>query len=231
MAILISTTPFCDRLRDASRGMWEQQFQHPFVRALGDGTLPRDVFEFYIRQDARFLDHLAKTFAFAATKTSDREEMRQFGERFLHTLAVEKALHEGYAAQFGVTLEEMAATPMAPTNFAYTRHILYVAATGSLASLIAAILPCAWIYSAVGQQFSSLLGGPPSPEHPYGAWIGTYSTPEFEEVGAWLRARLEERVASVGEAERREIEQIFLTSSRYEYMFWDMAYRKEAWPI
>jgi thiaminase/transcriptional activator TenA len=229
--LTLTTTTFCDRLRERTRAIWDQQLQHPFLQALCDGTLPRDVFEFYIRQDARFLDHLAKTFAYAATKTNDQAEMQQFGERLLHTLAVEKALHQGYAAQFGVSVEAMAATPMAPTNFAYTRHTLYVAATGSLAALIAAILPCAWIYAEVGQHFTTLLGGPPKPEHPYCAWIGTYSTPEFEQVGAWLRARLEKRAALLPDSELQAIEDIFVTSSRYEYMFWDMAWRKESWPV
>src|SRR3712207_2918476 len=95
---------FTDRLREAARPIWEQQMQHPFVRALGDGSLPREVFEFYIRQDARFLDELAKVFAFAATKTGNTEEVAYLGERALHTLAVEAALHHEYARRFGLTV-------------------------------------------------------------------------------------------------------------------------------
>ena len=222
---------FTDRLRAAAQPIWEQQLNHPFVRALGDGTLPQEVFQFYIRQDARFLDELAKTFAYAATKTRDQEEMRNFGERLLHTLAVEQALHHQYAAQFGLTVAEMMRTPMAPTNYAYTRHLLHIAATGSLAAVLTSILPCAWIYAEVGTHFTHLLGGPPDASHPYGAWIGTYSSPEFEEVGAWLRARLNMRAALLPEEELQQLEEIFLTSSRYEYMFWDMAYKQECWPV
>lgn len=224
-------TSFTTRLRERTRPIWDLQLQHPFVRALCDGSLPREVFEFYIRQDARFLDHLAKAFAYAVTKTADQTEMQQFGERLLHTIQVEQALHHAYAAQFGVSVEDMAATPMAPTNYAYTRHVLYTAATGSLPALITAILPCAWIYAEVGTHFTGLLGGPPAPDHPYGAWIGTYSTPEFEQVGAWLRARLEEHAARLAEPDLQDLEGIFVTSSRYEYMFWDMAWRRESWPV
>lgn len=224
-------TSFSDRLRERSRAIWDEQLEHPFVRALCDGSLPREVFEFYIRQDARFLDHLAKAFAYAAIKTTDQAEMKQFGERMLHTIEVEQALHHGYAGRFGLTVEQMAATPMAPTNYAYTRHVLHIAATGSLPALITAVLPCAWIYAEVGTHFTSVLGGPPSPEHPYCAWIGTYSTPEFEQVGAWLRARLEHHASRLAEPELQDLENIFVTSSRYEYMFWDMAWRRESWPV
>ena len=161
-------TSFCERLRAAALPIWEAQFEHPFVRALGDGTLPRENFEFYIRQDARFLDELTKTFAYATTKTSDPAEMQRFGELLLNTLAVEQALHRQYAARFGVSEAEMMATPMAPTNYAYTRHLLHIAATGSLPALITSILPCAWIYAEVGTHFTRVLGGPPGAEHPYG---------------------------------------------------------------
>lgn len=218
---------FTDRLRAAAAPIWKRQLEHPFVRALGDGTLPRQSFEFYIRQDARFLLELAKCFAFAATKTNDLEEMRYFGERLVHTLAVEQALHQEYGARFGLTPAEMMATPMAPSAYAYTRHLLSIAATGTLAALITAVLPCAWIYAEVGARFAV---APLADEHPYRDWIATYSTPEFAEVGAWLRAGLNERASALLETERRALEEIFLTSSRYELLFWEMAWRQEQWP-
>ncbi|MCA1644927.1 MAG: thiaminase II [Chloroflexi bacterium] len=219
------------RLREAARPIWQRQLEHPFVQALCDGTLPSEVFEFYIRQDARFLDQMVKAFAYAVTKAGRPEDMQHFGERLLHTLQVEKALHFTYAQTFGLSVEQMRQTPMAPTNYAYTRHLLSIAQSQSLAALITAVLPCAWIYSEVGQHFTTLLGGPPSPTHPYCAWIGTYSTSEFAEVGAWLRARLEELTVDASEPELQTLEDIFLTSSRYEYMFWDMAWRREQWPV
>ena len=226
-----TTIIFTDRLREAARPIWDSQLRHPFLLALGDGSLPREVFEFYIRQDARFLDELTKTFAFATTKTSDHGEMQRFGEMLLETLQVEQALHQQYAARFGLTVAEMMRTPMAPTNYAYTRHLLYTAATGSLAALITSILPCAWIYAEVGRHFVALLEGPPPAGHPYGDWLSTYASPEFEQVGAWLRERLNVRAAVLAEDDLTSLEEIFVTSSRYEWMFWDMAWRREAWSV
>lgn len=227
----VTTASFCSRLREAARPVWQRQMEHPFVKALGDGSLPREVFEFYIRQDARFLDELAKTFAYAATKTADQAEMEYFGERLLHTLAVERALHQQFAARFGLSVAEMMATPMTPSNYAYTRHLLHISATGTLPALLTAILPCAWIYAEVGTHFAGMWGGQPPADHPYADWISAYASPEFAEVGAWLRDRLDQRASVLPESELRHLEQIFLTSSRYEYMFWDMAFRREAWPV
>lgn len=221
--------PFTDELWERVQPMLVRQLEHPFVRALSDGTLPREHFEYYIRQDARYLDEYAKTFAFAATRTTDHAEVERFGDLLINTVRVEQALHAEYAAQFGLTPAEMAATPMAPTNFAYTRHLLTAAATGSLAELLAAILPCAWIYADFGRHFASL--GPLREDHPYRDWIATYASPEFEEIGAWLRERLNVRAPHLSPDERARCVDAFVTSTRYEYMFWDMAWRLEQWPV
>jgi thiaminase/transcriptional activator TenA len=34
-----------------------------------------------------------------------------------------------------------------------------------------------------------------------------------------------------GQEEREAMRYAFLTSCRYEYMFWDMAYRQEQWAV
>src|SRR6202030_1890367 len=85
-----------ERLRLSALALWQRQFQHPFVVALGNGSLGRANFEFYIRQDALFLDELTKTFAYAVTRTSDHDEMEQFGKFLLNTLLVEAELHRRY---------------------------------------------------------------------------------------------------------------------------------------
>jgi thiaminase (transcriptional activator TenA) len=221
-------TTFTDELWDAIQPLLAKQLAHPFVRSLGDGTLPRENFEFYIRQDARYLDEFAKTFAFAATRTSDHAEMERFGELLINTVRVERSLHAQYGDQFGLTPAEMAATPMAPTNYAYTRHLLTIATMGTIAELLAAILPCAWIYAEVGRHFARM--NPVSPTHPYRDWIATYAAPEFEEVGAWLRERLNERAPTLPVAERARCHDAFVTSARYEFLFWDAAHRLETWP-
>jgi len=201
------------------RPIWDRQLQHPFVQALGDGTLPRENFEFYVLQDALFLDTLARTFGYAATLTPDRSEIERFGELLLGTIGDEQALHRAYANQFGLTSEQMAAT----------RHLLSTAATGTLPELLSAILPCFWIYAEVGRHFTSL--GPPPETHPYRDWLATYGSPEFEETAAWLRAALDRRADDLSATALQRLHGIFLISSRYEYMFWDMAWRRDEWPI
>ena len=92
----VAVQGYSQRLRQSVGTLWQRQLTHPFVVALGNGTLPRANFEFYIRQDALFLDELTKTFAYATTKTTDHEEMEQFGRYLLNTLLVEADLHHRY---------------------------------------------------------------------------------------------------------------------------------------
>lgn len=219
---------FSARLWQVGRDVWEKQFTHPFVVALGNGSLPRANFEFYIRQDARFLEELTKMFAYAVIKSREPALMEAFGNSLLNTIKVERELHQSFAREFGLTVADMEATKLAPTNYAYTRHYLSIGANGDLAEIITAVLPCAWIYAEVGRHFVRL--GEPPAAHPYRNWIATYAAPGFEEVGAWLRTTLNRLVEKADESTLQRLEEIFVISSRYEWMFWEMAWKMEQWP-
>jgi thiaminase/transcriptional activator TenA len=217
-----------ERLRAGVLSLWQRQLEHPFVTALGNGSLPRVNFEFYIRQDTLFLDELTRTFAYAVTRATRHDEMEQLGKYVLDTLLVEAALHRRYGERFGLTPGEMAATRMAPTNYAYTRHLLCIAATGTLLEILTATLPCAWIYAEVGRH---LVGSsPPAPDHPYADWLATYASPDFDAVELWIRARLDSYAPLLNPEQEQRLHEIFLTSTRYEWLFWEMAWRLEEWP-
>jgi thiaminase/transcriptional activator TenA len=222
-------TSFTASMRRECAAIWDAQLRHPFLVALGDGTLPAAAFRFYILQDALYLVQFGKAYGFAASKTDDRDRAKVFAERLQNTINVERALHESYAARFGMTPAQMAAVPMAPTNYAYTRHILHVGATGTLAETLTAMLPCAWIYAVVGRHFTAQ-GAPPG-DHPYRDWLLTYAQVEFAWVGTWLRGIIDDEAARLDALGHDRLLGIFRTSSRYEYMFWHMAWTQEQWPV
>ena len=62
-------------------------------------------------------------------------------------------------------------------------------------------------------------------------WIATYSSAEFAELARWCREVLDEAAADLPEGALRKLEEVFLTSSRYEWQFWEMAWRLERWPV
>ena len=215
-------------LRQKVLPLWQRQLQHPFVVALGNGSLPQANFQFYICQDALFLDVLTKTFSYALIRATEHEDLQQFGTYALDTLLVEADLHRRYGERFGLTPTQMAAALMTPTNYAYTRHLLSIATTGTLPEIVTAILPCAWIYAEGGRYLVD--GRDIAPDHPYADWLATYASEDFDAVGAWLRGWLDRHANRLRSEELARLQEIFLLSTRYEWLFWDMAWRLEEWP-
>jgi thiaminase/transcriptional activator TenA len=58
-----------------------------------------------------------------------------------------------------------------------------------------------------------------------------YATPEFGELAAWLRALLDRLARHAAPVAQERLTRLFMDSCRYEYLFWDMAYRQETWPV
>ncbi|MGB9105123.1 MAG: thiaminase II, partial [Terriglobales bacterium] len=65
----------------------------------------------------------------------------------------------------------------------------------------------------------------------YAKWIAMYASPEFAELARWCRELLDEVAAGLPERQWAHLEEIFLTSSRYEWQFWEMAWKQERWPV
>jgi thiaminase (transcriptional activator TenA) len=220
---------FSEHLRKIAKPIWDAQLTHPFVMQLGDGTLLERKFKYYILQDARFLGDLARVFSSAAQKAPDSESALKFNKLAEDTIIVERSLHESYGKQWKMTAKQMTSVPMAPTNFAYTRHMLAVAAAGSACEITVVALPCAWIYCVVGKHL--LRKGPPPQSHPYRDWLMLYASPEFAEVQKWMRKKVDQWAKEASRAEKQRMEEAFIISSRYEWMFWDMAFAEEEWPV
>ncbi len=215
-------------LRQKVAGIWEAQHQHPFVRGIGDGTLGLERFQFWLRQDYVFLIEYARLLALATARSPDLETMTRFATLLKETVETEMNLHRAYAAEFGISHEQLEREPTAPTTRGYTDFLLRVAATGDFAELVAALLPCMWAFSEIGRR----LAMQPAPsENRYARWIAMYSSREFAELAEWCRDLLDSLAAGLPERDLQKLEAAFLTSSRYEWQFWEMAWKMELWPI
>lgn len=221
---------FSDILYAKVSGIWDKTHQHPFVVGLGTGELPPEAFIRYMKQDYVFLIDYAKLFAFGSVKARDLETMGYFAKLLDETLHTEMDLHRQYAERFGITNQQLEDTRPTPINLAYTRYMLNVAQNGSLEELISTLLPCMWSYREIGKMLAENYPG--SSKHPlYGEWINMYSSDEFGELAAWLIEKLNTLVEGKPKRELDVMEEHFLTTSRFEYMFWDMVYQGGDWPV
>jgi len=219
---------FTERLRQQAAGIWEAQHRHPFVRGIADGTLSLDRFKFWLGQDYVFLIEYSRLLALAAARSPDLENVIRFATLLKETVGTEMNLHRAYAAEFGISLEELEKEVPAPTTRAYTDFLLRVATTGDFAELAAALLPCMWAFSEIGQRLTTQ---PAPSDQRYVKWIAMYSSREFAELAQWCCSLLDSLAAGLPERDLQKLETAFLTSSRYEWQFWEMAWKMEQWPV
>ncbi|PAF08879.1 thiaminase II [Shouchella clausii] len=220
---------FSERIRKNADPIWQASHNHPFVQGIGHGTLELEAFQYYMCQDYKYLIEYSRVIALGTVLAPDLETMSGFAKALDETLNSEMELHRAYAKRLGITREQLEQTVPGPVTLAYSSAMMAEAQKGSLAELIAAILPCAWSYYEIGTALAKIPG---ATEHEaYGEWVKMYSSPEFGAIADWLIAKLDELAAEKSEAELDRIETIFMNTSRYEYMFWDMAYKQENWPI
>ena len=162
-------TGFSDLLRDRAAGIWEKEHQHPFIVELGEGALPLEKFQWYMRQDYVFLVEFSRVIALAVAKADTLEDMGWFARLLHETLNAEMALHVSFCEDFGISESELLETRLSPTTLAYTNHMLANAHSGTIGEIAATLLPCSWGYAEIGQALEAR--GKPA-DHPlYCRWI------------------------------------------------------------
>jgi thiaminase (transcriptional activator TenA) len=217
---------FTRELWTAMAPIYAAILRHPFLTGLTDGTLPRESFVFYAVQDALYLREFARSLALAAARAPEDDWIIMFSDHAATALRVERSLHEGFFKELGLAPTDVNSTPLAPTNLAYTSYLLAVAHGAPYHEALAALLPCYWIYWEVGKELERVSSADPL----YKRWIGTYASEEFGSVVRAVLAAADQVAASLTPLEREAMRRHFITTSRYEWMFWDMGLRREAWP-
>ena len=217
---------FSDQARQQTAALRQAIEALPFNLELAAGTLNRERFQHYITQDALYLGQFSRALAIAAARAPDAGTLQAFAQSALGAVAVERALHEHYLRAFGVDPAMLADAEPAPDCLAYTSFLLAAAYHEPWEVLIAALLPCFWVYWDVGCD----IAGRAAPENPYRAWIATYADPSFGEAVQRVAATADRAAERVTDAVRARMLAAFLRATQYEWLFWDGAYQRRSWP-
>lgn len=190
----------------------------PFIRGLADGTLDREPFLGYLAQDAHYLRDYARVLAEASRLAPDAAGQAFWANSAHGSIIGELELHTGWLGREAGTAAS--ATPDATTT-AYLDHLLATAQRGDHAVLIAALLPCFWIYTDLGERLAAGAFGAAAldPGHPYASWLATYADPGFavatrEAIGFVTRA-----AAGTTPEHRARMHRAFTASARHELAF------------
>ena len=212
-----------DRLLAAARPIWDRYNEHPFVKGIEDGTLDKEKFRYYILQDYLYLEEYAKVFAIGVAKAEDLEMIRLFAGYINVLTDGEMDIHRGYMGELGITQEELDAMPRALDNLSYTSYMLRVAYEETQVEILAGILSCAHSYEMIAKRI--IENNPDSVNHPfYGDWIKGYASDAYTKENVALMAHLDRLTEHYTEQQVQHLIDIFVASSRYEELFWDMSW-------
>jgi thiaminase/transcriptional activator TenA len=223
----MSGQSFSDELRRRSDDIWQAIHDHPFVTGLGDGSLPRACFRHYLIQDYLYLIDLGRVAALALTKSQQLGDMQRFATVIQSTFELEMVFNEEMRHALQVSVEEINGTGSSLITTAYTASLLRAAYEGTLGDIITAIMPCALGYPETATRLLES-GLPDVPQ--YRAWIETYSSDEIKKSVDWLRQRIDRLAETATETEREHWYRNYLTSARFELLFFHSAWERSLWP-
>lgn len=223
----MSTPTFSGQLRQQTDRLWSTILEHPFVKGIGSGDLNRERYEFYLKQDYIYLIEFSRVSALAAAKSQRLADMSYFAKLLNATLNMEMDLHRKTCADFGIKSSELEKTKPAFITTSYTNLMLKTCYEGNLLDILAVLLPCEAGYSEIAQYLKAK--GYPSNRY-YCDWIDTYSSPEFTEFANWLKARLDEFTKNSSAEDKKSYHKLYLTSTRFELLFFEMSWNMEVWP-
>jgi thiaminase/transcriptional activator TenA len=215
---------FTQEMRNTTWDTWHASMTHPFLEQVVTSELPHASFLFYLHQDAWFLREEAKVLTIAASRAPDLATCAGLAELVTSVNTAEQTRHRDMAKRLGGPIDDAAFAP-APTAYAYVAHMRSVALDGTLAEILAALLPCPWLYRNFGQHYHDREPADPI----YREWLAAYQSPALDERVAYQCRLLDETVAAADDSVRARAARAFEISIRYEHAFWDMALKREGW--
>lgn len=156
-----------------------------FVHRMHTGALDRNVYAQYLAIDRYFLFHFNRAYAVALMKARTVDEQAVF-HALIGGVLDEMRLHVGACARWGVDADYYSTHPPEPAAKRYVEFLESLHA-GSMVGLIAGMVPCMRLYSALGAGFSKIgleaCG-------PYKEWFDAYGSKEMNALASQLESLL-----------------------------------------
>lgn len=211
------------KTREKTEHIFHSIIKHDFVIDLMQATLDKDIFGFYVNQDSLYLSEYKKSLVTVGTKCHNPRETQFFYEAATGIIEVEATLHKQF-------LEDKYRNPTpSPSCELYNSYLSRIVNNESVEVGIAAVLPCFTIYKEVGDFILKMQDN--SSSNPYQSWIDTYASDEFAAIVQQAIDIANAYALTASPENLAKMEEAFIKTSKLEWMFWDSAYKKEAWKI
>jgi len=212
-----------ENTRAKTEAIFQKIVKHDFITDLMEGKLQKDIFGFYVNQDSLYLSEYKKALVTVGTKCNRPEDTQFFYESATGIILVEDALHKEFLEQKYINHEPT------PTCELYNSYLARIVHNESVEIGAAAVLPCFTIYKEVGDYI--LANQTNNGSNPYQAWIDTYASEEFAQAVKQAIAIVNHYASSTSAENLAKMEEVFIKTSKLEWMFWDSAYKQEQWRV
>ncbi|KAL2142301.1 hypothetical protein VTI28DRAFT_1375 [Corynascus sepedonium] len=200
--------------------VWDRYINHPFVLAMGDGTLPLASFKGYLMQDYLYLTHFARANALGSYKATAMKDIAASAAIVTHIFK-EMELHIGYCQGFGISKDEMENTEEHPACTAYSRYVLDVGQSQDWLALQVAIAPCLLGYGAIAKQLHANERSKRE-GNMYWTWIENYVADDYVAAVKAGSELLERHAVLQSPSRIEELVKIFIHATKMEIAFWEM---------
>ena len=209
---------YTQKMWDAVASIYEDTITHPFVVQLAKGTLDKNNFAHFLSQDILYLKDDNLALDLVAEKAPSESEKQFFQMLAKDGLDIEKALHNEFLKYFDI--EE--AQEKSPAIEKYTSFLLNHSENSVFALAAAALLPCFWVYSSVGNHILTIAEA----DNEYQMWIDTYHSEEYEQYTQRFIDIVERLASGADEELHHEMLKAFTRSTQYELDFFEEVMRK-----
>lgn len=192
---------------------WKRIISHPFLIEVGNGTIKREIFEFWVTQDYLFVREAIRFLAALQLRSPDYEISLVLVDSF-GALKNELEMFERYKSGLSSRVEA--------TNVcrSYTDFLITTALTKGFEE------PFAALWCAERGYFDSWSNAKrlSTRNNPYKAFIDRWTSDDFKKYVDWIEKTLNRLLEGTSDRKLRSVEKTFLMTANYESQFWDMAY-------
>jgi len=225
-AVVETRTGWTGELWSAIAPAYDSILEHPFITGLTTGELDPAAFVRFLAQDTYYVNEYARSLAALGATAPDMELTRSLVQHAGGAVTAETTLHAELVEMLELPHDAISDASPTPTARAYVDFVTARVHGSSFFEGLAAVLPCMWVYAEVGQH----LARQGSPHPTYSRWIESYAGSEYLDEVARVLDDVDRLAVRVSESERTNGIAIAQLATRYEWMFWDSAYRGEEWP-
>ncbi len=210
-----------ERILARSAGIFSEIYHHPFNQQLVNGTLSREKFMVFLKQDAEYLREFSVALTLISKRFDDRRLAQQFRWFSKDMINSEKKLQSRYFFESPAPtffLKQHPVTPKIPVIANYTAYQCHMAKHAPIEEALSSLASCYWIYQKMGEKMNTQRHH----TNPYQDWIKSYSGKQFSTATQLMMETLDDMGRSITcNHSQEKMILAFYQSAQYELMFYD----------